>query len=142
MFAARKIMTMKTTMKFLGIVFLSTFCLYCSKLTSKDKDALFCKKWKEISFEENGKKYNTPDNLTNNRIIFFPDHTVKSIQSDMSKIGVWSFDKKTKILTITDNETKFNIVFKVIEITEQQLIYQIGENNRLLTITLVPDLEK
>ena len=133
---------MKTTMKFLGIVFLSIFCLYCSKLTSKDKDALFCKKWKEISFEENGKKYNTPDNLTNNRIIFFPDHTVKSIQSDMSKIGVWSFDKKTKILTITDNETKFNIVFKVIEITEQQLIYQIGENNRLLTITLVPDLEK
>lgn len=113
-----------------------------TKSTSKI-DGLICKKWKAIAYEEEGKKYNTPEKFQTVRMNFSFDHTVESTDKGNSAVGDWTYDENLKTITIIDKVTKETIIIKVKNISENEFVVQIGKSGeRIIILYMQPDTEK
>ncbi len=87
-------------------------------------DTLLCKEWKLKSYEESGKIFSPAPDQINNRMIFYFDHKVKSIETGNIQNGIWKYDSKAKMLMVVDNLTKEKVVLKVIRITKDECILE------------------
>ena len=113
-----------------------------TKATSKI-DSLICKKWKPVAYEEDGKKFDTPEKFQTTRMNFSFDHTVESTDKGNSSVGVWTFDETLNKITIVDKITKETTIIKVNSISENELVVQIGKpEERMLILYMQPDTEK
>lgn len=113
-----------------------------TKATSKI-DSLICKKWKPVAYEEDGKKFDTPEKFQTTRMNFSFDHTVESTDKGNSSVGDWTFDETLNKITIVDKITKETTIIKVNSISENELVVQIGKpEERMLILYMQPDTEK
>ena len=133
------------------IIFIFTICVMgCTSLTkSMDTkatskiDSLVCKKWKPVAYEEEGKKFDTPEKFQTTRMNFSFDHTVESTDNGNSSIGDWTYDENLNNITIIDKITKETTIIKVKNISENELVVQIGKpEERMLILYMQPDTNK
>jgi len=105
-------------------------------------DSLICKKWKPVAFEEEGKKYDTPERFQTTRMNFFLDHTVESTDKGNSAVGDWIYDENLKTITIVDQVTKQTSIIVIKNINENEFVVQVGKpEERMLTLYMKPDPE-
>jgi hypothetical protein len=106
-------------------------------------ESLICKKWKPVAYEEEGKKYDTPEKFQTTRMNFSFDHTVESTDKGNSAVGDWIYDENLKTITIVDKVTKETTIIKVMNISENEFVVQIGKpEERMLILYMQPDTEK
>ena len=92
--------------------------------TTLNTDSLICQEWKLNFYEADGEKFPPADDQRNNKMIFYNDRKVKSIESDKIQNGVWKYNPTGKILTVTDNSTNEISKLKIISISLKELILE------------------
>ncbi|MFA9214583.1 MAG: hypothetical protein ACEQSR_12165 [Candidatus Methylacidiphilales bacterium] len=130
------------------IIFVFTLCImgYAAmskttdtKATSKI-DSLICKKWKPVAYEEGDNKIGTPEKFQDTKMNFSLDHTVESTNKGNSSVGDWTFDEKLGTITIVDKTTKETTIIKVKNISDKELVLQIGKpEESMLILYMQPD---
>ncbi|MBS3915540.1 MAG: hypothetical protein KG003_13680 [Bacteroidetes bacterium] len=80
-------------------------------------DSLLCKEWKLVSVEAEGKTTPADAEQEKDRMIFYFDHTAKSIDAGIVEMMKWTYDPKTTIMTITPTHGE-TIVLKVLSISK------------------------
>jgi len=130
------------------IIFVFTLCIlgYAALTKTTDTkashkiDSLICKKWKPVAYEEDDKKIGTPEKFQDTRMNFSLDHTVESTNKGNSSFGDWTFDEKLGNITMVDKTTKEATIIKVKNITDKELVLQIGKpEERMLILYMQPD---
>lgn len=112
---------MNHSTKILVVVFLFLLTLPVrGQMSSK----LICKEWRLVSFEEEDGKFNPSPDQVGDRIKFQPDHNVQYIEISKLKTGVWKYESKTKMLTITNNATKEEKAMRVLKISNTELVLE------------------
>ncbi len=109
-----------------------TLCLlisYTAKAQSTSVDSLLCKEWKLLAFEEGGEKIAARKDQEKDRMIFYMDHKVKSIETDNIQNGIWQYDASLKKLTVIDQATKAKMTLKIITLTNNLLIVEMKDPN-------------
>jgi hypothetical protein len=81
--------------------------------------SMICKEWKLEFYEESGEKIPPAPDQRGDRMFFYQDNTVKSVEGKKIQQGTWTYDGVTKILTVTDNETKEKMKLKIITLTDK-----------------------
>ncbi|MDX5321901.1 MAG: lipocalin family protein [Bacteroidota bacterium] len=92
-------------------------------------DSLLCKEWKLVSIQEGNDTYTLDPGEQNDRMIFYFNHRVKSIESGTVEYGTWKYDADPKTLTIVDDASKETIVLQVVKLTHTEcvLVYKDAE---------------
>lgn len=101
-------------------------------------DSLLCKEWKLVAFEEGGKKIPAQPEQKGDRMIFYFNHKVKSVDAGVNELGIWSYDAKSQMLTITDNESKEKMQLKVLKITAEECELSFKEDDLVIKIYMAP----
>ena len=102
-------------------------------------DSLICKSWNLTFYEESGEKFQPGPEQKNDRMIFYFDHKVKSIETDNIQNGVWDYDPIRKLLTVIDNDTKEKAIMKVLKLTNDECILEYKDpEGTLLIMNMVP----
>jgi hypothetical protein len=92
---------------------------------SQDFKGLITKEWKLDMYEESGEKFPPSPEQKDDRMIFFDDNTVKSIESKKTQNGIWEYNKGLKKLTITDTNSKRKNVFNVLKLSEKTCLLEL-----------------
>lgn len=92
-------------------------------------DSLLCQEWKLVSYEEGGQKMLAQKDQANDRMIFYLDHKVKSIEGKLIEYGIWQYDATQKKLTVIDNATKEKMVFKLIKVDSHSLVVEMKDRD-------------
>jgi hypothetical protein len=106
--------------------------------TPNNIDSLLCKEWKLVAFEEGGKKIPAQPEQKGDRMIFYFNHKVTSIDAGVNELGIWSYDAKSQMLTITDNESKDKMQLKVLKITAEECELSFKEDDLVIKIYMAP----
>ncbi len=102
-------------------------------------DSLICKSWKFVAYEAEGEKIMASPDQKNDRMIFYFDNQVKSIEGKKIENGTWTYDSTKKILTVIDNQTKVKAIMKVLRLTKTQCILEYKDPNGIvLKIHMAP----
>ena len=109
---------MRTSSTFTIISILFLFSKIAFGQTNQNIDSLICKEWKLAYYEEGGEKFPPSKEQKNDRMIFYKDHKVKSIEAGNIQNGTWKYDEPTKTLIVVDNQTKERANLKVLKITK------------------------
>src|SRR5689334_20918135 len=102
------------------ITLLTQFSKTAIGQTTDSFDSLICKEWKLVSYEEQGEKFPPAPDQKNDRMIFYNDHKVKSIETGNIQNGIWQYDATKKTLSVVDNQTKEKATMKVLKITSDE----------------------
>jgi hypothetical protein len=120
-------------------LFLILFFTQSAFAQSSEIDSLICKSWKFVSYEAEGEKIMARPDQKNDRMIFYFDHQVKSIEGKKIENGIWTYDSAKKTLTIIDNQTKVKAIMKVLKLTKTQCILEYKDPNGIvLKIHMAP----
>ncbi|AWO00502.1 hypothetical protein DLD77_01660 [Chitinophaga alhagiae] len=116
---------MKKRISYLCIVFL----LLCSCSLAQQKSTanfsdLICKEWKLVFYEEDGEKIPPAPQQKGDRMIFYKDNKVKSIEAGAIQNGIWQYDSVKKTLVVTDNSTKEKMIMKVLQINQDLCVLE------------------
>lgn len=103
---------------------------------SQDFKDLITKEWRLEMYEESGEKFPPSPEQKNNKMVFFKDNTVKSIESKQTQNGIWKYDKNLKKLTIIDVDTKEKNTFTVLKISEKDCILELNTSEGNLKMFL------
>jgi hypothetical protein len=116
------------------ITLLTQFSKTAIGQTTDNFDSLICKEWKLVSYEEQGEKFPPAPDQKNDRMIFYNDHRVKSIETGNIQNGIWQYDATKKTLSVVDNQTKEKATMKVLKITSDECVleYKDPEGNLLI----------
>ena len=90
-------------------------------------DSLLCKEWKFLAYEGDSEKITVTKEQEKDRVIFYFDHTVKSIEGGNIQHGIWNYDATQKKLTVVYHETKEKMVFKLITINKRSFIVEMKD---------------
>lgn len=85
------------------------------------KELALNKEWKLDMYEEDGNKFPPAPEDKNDMMIFKPDYTVFSIESDRTDEGKWSYDESSKELIIVDSKTGQQTKLIVLKLTNEIL---------------------
>lgn len=83
---------------------------------------LISKEWKLQFYGENGKRQPPSPQQQEDRMIFYKDHRVLSIENGNKENGNWQYDSTKNQLTITDNQTREQILLQVIKLDQEQFV--------------------
>jgi hypothetical protein len=97
---------------------------YGQGTTIEDFDNLICKEWALKFYEQGSDKIPPSPEQKNDRMIFYPDHKVKSIEAGGIQNGVWEYSASKRLLTVVDNETKAKMNLIVIGLTQDECILE------------------
>ncbi|HEY1164037.1 MAG TPA: hypothetical protein VGE90_02695 [Chitinophaga sp.] len=109
----------------LSLTFVITALLgICKPVSAQEKTdsafkSLICKEWKLLFYEEDGEKFPPAPEQRNDRMFFYPDYKVKSIEGKKIEHATWKYNAAAKTLIVTDNETKEKMTLKLISLTAQ-----------------------
>lgn len=103
---------------FFALFVQSAFC------QSDNIDSLLCKNWQLVSYEESGEKFPPSPEQKNDRMTFYFDHKVKSVETGNIQNGTWEYDSTKKLLTVIDNQTKEKAVLKVLKLTKTECVLE------------------
>jgi hypothetical protein len=73
------------------------------------------------------------DTLSNDRLIFHPDHSLELDLDDEILNAFWSYDKQTTSITITDAETKNSLVMKILFLSASNFTLEGKDENGTFT---------
>lgn len=83
---------------------------------------MISKEWKLAFYGESGKKQVPSPKQQEDRMIFYKDNRVLSIENGKKEYGNWQYDPGKKLLTITDNQTREQTQFQVIKLNQAQFV--------------------
>ncbi|QEH42866.1 lipocalin family protein [Chitinophaga sp. XS-30] len=107
--------------------------------SDKTFKALICKEWKLKFYEEDGEKFPPAPDQSGDRMFFYQDNTVKSIEQKKIQHGTWAYDEVKKILTVVDNETKEKATLKVIALAPDKCVLDYKDpEGSVLRMHMVP----
>ncbi len=92
--------------------------------TTEGFDKLICKEWALKFYEQGGEKIPPSPEQKNDRMIFYPDHKVKSVEAGGTQNGVWQYNSIKKLLSVVDNETKEKMDLTVISLTQDACVLE------------------
>jgi hypothetical protein len=87
-------------------------------------DKLICKEWVLKFYQQGSDKFPPSPEQKNDRMTFYSDHKVKSIEGGGIQNGVWEYNASKKLLTVTDHDTKEKMNLTVISLTETSCILE------------------
>ncbi len=96
--------------------------------TNQEIESLICKPWTLKTYEIDGINQ-VLDTLSNDRLIFHPDHSLELDLDDEILNAFWSYDKQTTTITITDAETKNSFVMKILFLSTSDFTLEAKEEN-------------
>ena len=107
----------------LGLLFLLIFgdYSYSQTVDKRTFKKLICKEWKIESFELEGEII--PEQ-GDSRWVFYKNGKLKILKADTVELGFWSYDKKTKTMTMKGSETKKKGLMQVLEITNNKVVFE------------------
>ncbi|MDB5274600.1 MAG: hypothetical protein JWO58_2967 [Chitinophagaceae bacterium] len=120
---------MKTILLF---IILCTTTAYAQN--NKNIDSLICKKWRIESNAIGGVVY--PADSSEDKTIFYLDHTAENIQSGHSKFSTWSYDAYKNTLMLRDKISKEETILSIIQITDIRLVVSYAFCDAPLTVYL------
>ncbi|MFM2386495.1 MAG: hypothetical protein RL660_1252 [Bacteroidota bacterium] len=130
---------MKNSTLIILIISLIQFSKTALGQTTSSIDSLLCKEWKLVSYKEGGEKFPPSSKQKNDRMIFYNDHKVKSIETGNIQNGIWQYDATKKALSVVDNKTKEKAIMKVLKITKDECILEYTDpEGTSLKIYMVP----
>jgi hypothetical protein len=83
---------------------------------------MISKEWKLEFYGDKGKKQAPSSQQQEDRMIFYKDNRVLSIENGKKEDGNWQYDPNKKLLTITDNQTREQTRFQVIKLNQAQFV--------------------
>jgi hypothetical protein len=100
---------------------------------------MLSREWKLQYYGENGKKQPPSPQQQEDRMIFYKDNRVLSIENGKKEHGSWQYDPTKKLLTIIDNQTREQLLFQVIKLDQEGFVagYQ-DPGGVLLQIHMLP----
>ena len=112
--------------KTLFLLFTSLFGIkypgYTQDKTPPSFSELIAKEWKLQYYGDQGKKQPPSERQLENRMIFYKDNRVLSLEQGKQDHGVWQYDSTKKVLTITDNKTKGIVELQVMQLDSAQFV--------------------
>ena len=90
-------------------------------------DYLLCKEWKFLAYEGGSEKIAVTKEQEMDRVIFYFDHTIKSLEGGNIQHGIWNYDAPQKKLTVVYHETNETMVFKLITINKRSFIVEMTD---------------
>jgi hypothetical protein len=112
----------------LSLTFVITALLgICKPVSAQEKadsafKSLICKEWKLLFYEEGGEKFPPAPDQRNDRMFFYPDYKVKSIEGKTIEYATWKYNEATKTMTVIVKETKEKSTLKLITLTAQKCV--------------------
>jgi hypothetical protein len=83
---------------------------------------MISKEWKLEFYGENGKKQPPTPQQQEDRMIFYKDNRVLSIENGKKEQGNWQYDPTKKLLTITDKQTGEQLLLQVIKLDQERFV--------------------
>jgi len=128
-------------------LFILTLLLFAGQLvlaqTDTNFEILISKEWKMDSYEVGEKKILPTEKQKSDRMIFYANHDVESIDSGRIDKGIWKYDSNTKTITMIDNATKTQMPFQIIKLTSSEFVVEIkNPNGAILKIYMSPAVHK
>ena len=114
-------------MKKLSLIIIILLTLSCKTIFAQsitDIDSLICHEWKLVLYEEDGDKFPPAPNQKDNKMIFYNDQKVSSVEGNKIQNGVWKYIPNSKLLTITDTETGEIANMKVLKLTSKEMVLE------------------
>ncbi|SDG87465.1 lipocalin family protein [Chitinophaga filiformis] len=112
--------------KYFALLLVSLSGIMTQSYAQYDDPATFAdmisKEWKLQFYGESGKKQAPSSKQQEDRMIFYKDNRVLSIENGKKETGNWQYDPSKKLLTITDNQTREQTQFQVIKLNEAQFV--------------------
>lgn len=93
---------------------------------------LIAKEWKLAYYGDNGKKQPPSKEQADNRMTFYKDKRVLSVEQGKQDQGIWQYDSTTKVLTITDNKTKGILALQVMQLDQSKFVVGYKDPNGAL----------
>lgn len=84
--------------------------------------AMISKEWSLAFYGESGKKQSPSARQQEDRMIFYKDNRVLSIEKGKKEHGSWQYDPAKKLLMITDNQTREQTLYQVIKLEQDQFV--------------------
>lgn len=121
-------------MKYLSLVTSIVFTLLtvCKPAHAQEKTdsaftTLLCKEWKLDFYVDNGEKLPPTPEQKGDRMFFYRNNTVKSIEGGEIQHATWKYDETRKIVTVIDNETKAKFIMKVVSLTNEVCVIDVRD---------------
>jgi len=108
---------------------------YSQTINKRTFKKLICKEWKIESFESEGEIVPLQPEQEDIKWIFYKNGKLKILKADTVETGFWSYDKKTKTMTMKDSKTKKKGLMQVLEITNNKVVFE--QKNALATVTTI-----
>ncbi|SHN23361.1 hypothetical protein [Chitinophaga sp. CF418] len=108
--------------------FLLLASLFSSMVQShgQNKETTFAdmisKEWRLAYYGDNSKKQTPSAKQQEDRMIFYKDNRVLSIENGKKENGNWQYDPTKKLLTITDKQTREQTLYQVIKLDQDQFV--------------------
>lgn len=83
---------------------------------------MISKEWKLQFYGENDKRQAPSPEQQENRMIFYKDNRVLSIENGKKENSSWQYDSAKQLLTITNNRTKEQLLLQVIKLDQEQFV--------------------
>ena len=116
---------MKIISKLLLPFFILLISFSAKAQETENFEKLIINNWSLKSFEVNGQIFPPREKNKNDRMIFYSDKTAESISSDKVQKGTWSYDKISRIITVIDQNNKFDMKLKLISVTSSECVLEL-----------------
>lgn len=83
---------------------------------------MISKEWKLEFYGENGKRQPPSTKQLEDRMIFYKDNRVLSIENGKKDPGSWLYDPTKKLLTIIDKQTGEQLLLQVIKLDQERFV--------------------
>ncbi len=120
---------MKYAIQTLLITILMLFVRPTFAQTRDHTSRLICKEWRLVSFEEEDGKFDPSPDQIGDRMKLELDHKIEYVEISEYKTGIWRYDARTKILTITNRRTQEKKAMKVVKITNTEFVLELKDSD-------------
>ena len=120
------------------VILCAMFTTVIAQQTDNTFQKLLCKGWTISSYFINGEAEELEEDEKQMGMIFYLDNSLKMKDGLSEELGTWTYDMKTKKLTIYETKSKESTVFIVAKLTENELVIEVKEEDDQLKIVFVP----
>ena len=107
--------------------------------TEKEFEQMLCRAWKLQLYQRDGQIIMPAEDQKEDRMIFYSNRTLSSVESGIEQDGFWQFDEEYHTLTVGESGTLQFLQFNVIEISNQRLVLEFAnQDGPALSMTMVP----
>jgi hypothetical protein len=112
----------KTYLLLLASLFGITSQGYSQRNTTLPFTERIAKEWKLQYYGDNDKKQPPSKQQLEDRMTFYKDNRVLSVEQGKRAQGVWQYDSSKKLLTITDNQTREKQELQILQLDNEQFV--------------------